>query len=173
MSSTKCRFQTQSLNSKSNLLLAIGRVSAGVSRIRWEMIQLDSLLLPSPCLYLKNKCFNKSFPSFGRRVHRGIPGEGLCHILFDGPSLPGQDSILAHAFFPQDGRVHFDEDETFKDVSGNGIRLLPVAVHEFGHALGLDHSQEESAIMYPFYHTVLTQDKSSTGRYRWYPEHIW
>ena len=59
--------------------------------------------------------------------------------------------MLAHAYDPQDGRVHFDEDETFSGSTAQGTSLLWVAVHEFGHALGLDHSNVQSAIMYPFY----------------------
>ena len=59
--------------------------------------------------------------------------------------------MLAHAFDPEDGRVHFDEDQTFTDSTAQGISLLLIAVHEFGHTLGLDHSSVQSAIMYPSY----------------------
>ena len=58
---------------------------------------------------------------------------------------------MAHAYFPQDGRAHFDEDETFTHGTPDGINLLWVAVHEFGHALGLRHSSTYGAIMYPYY----------------------
>ena len=32
-----------------------------------------------------------------------------------------------------------------------GINLLYVALHEFGHSLGLEHSTLEAAVMTPFY----------------------
>ena len=58
---------------------------------------------------------------------------------------------MAHAFFPEDGRAHFDEDETFTHGTYSGTNLLWVAVHEFGHILGLDHTDIEGSVMYPHY----------------------
>ena len=61
--------------------------------------------------------------------------------------------ILAHAFQPEYGVVHFDNDETW--VLGDGkydhINILQVMTHEFGHALGMGHSPKNAAVMAPFY----------------------
>ena len=55
----------------------------------------------------------------------------------DGFSFDGSGGALAHAFRPENGDTHFDDDETFTDGGSRGISLLWVAVHEFGHALGI------------------------------------
>jgi len=83
--------------------------------------------------------------SFGRTTHGGS-SERTCAYPFD-----GKGKVLAHAFFPSDGRAHFDEDETFTDGTYSGTNLLWVATHEFGHSLGIHHSDVENAVMYPYY----------------------
>lgn len=77
---------------------------------------------------------------------------------FDGGGANGWN-ILAHAFFPASdtlptdpirGDTHFDEAETWtiSVPPGTGsIDLTTVAVHEFGHALGLKHSPVTGAVM--------------------------
>ena len=84
--------------------------------------------------------------SFGSRSHGGTSGERRCGNPFD-----GRGKVLAHAYFPSDGRAHFDEDESFTDGTSSGTNLLWVATHEFGHSLGLKHSKVRGAIMYPYY----------------------
>lgn len=72
----------------------------------------------------------------------------------DGYPFDGKGSVLAHAFFPGDDRggdTHFDDDETWTLNSTEGVDLFMVAAHEFGHALGLAHSSNTEALMYPWY----------------------
>uniref|UniRef100_A0A8C1TWW6 Peptidase metallopeptidase domain-containing protein n=1 Tax=Cyprinus carpio TaxID=7962 RepID=A0A8C1TWW6_CYPCA len=79
----------------------------------------------------------------------------------DGSPFDGEGGILAHTFFPGPGiggDVHFDDEEAWT-TNTKGCNLLAVAVHEFRHALGLPHSSDPGAIMFPAYnfglHTVL------------------
>ncbi|XP_074072661.1 matrilysin [Macrotis lagotis] len=68
---------------------------------------------------------------------------------FDGPG-----GILAHAFAPGKdlgGDAHFDNDEQWSDGSKIGINFLFAATHELGHSLGLGHSSDPEAVMYPTY----------------------
>nr|O13065.1 RecName: Full=Matrix metalloproteinase-18; Short=MMP-18; AltName: Full=Collagenase-4; Short=xCol4; Flags: Precursor [Xenopus laevis]AAB53148.1 collagenase 4 precursor [Xenopus laevis] len=71
----------------------------------------------------------------------------------DNSPFDGSGGILAHAFQPGNGiggDAHFDEDETWTKTS-EIYNLFLVAAHEFGHSLGLSHSTDQGALMYPTY----------------------
>uniref|UniRef100_A0A6E8W3I3 ZnMc domain-containing protein n=1 Tax=Anopheles coluzzii TaxID=1518534 RepID=A0A6E8W3I3_ANOCL len=76
----------------------------------------------------------------------------------DGYNFDGPGKILAHAFYPGTGiggDAHFDADEKWllnEPLDAEGTRLFDVAVHEFGHSLGLGHSSQQDAIMFPWHH---------------------
>ena len=77
----------------------------------------------------------------------------------DSVDFDGVGQVLAHAFYPNatqnPGDIHFDDAESWTSTSSvssiNHKQLLPVAVHEIGHSLGLRHSQVSDAIMNAHY----------------------
>ncbi|MCF6254608.1 MAG: matrixin family metalloprotease [Thiomicrorhabdus sp.] len=85
-------------------------------------------------------------------------------IVLGGEFIDGVGSELAHAgigvndfsngtetiSYISSGFVHFDSDEPWS-LDGSERDLYSVALHEIGHALGLDHSDDSSALMYRLY----------------------
>ncbi|KAI3504254.1 hypothetical protein L1887_32801 [Cichorium endivia] len=88
------------------------------------------------------------------KVQRGSHGDGN---PFDGPG-----GVLAHAFAPTDGRLHYDADDRWAvGAVRNAYDVETLALHEIGHLLGLGHSQFQNAIMWPTFRSGVTKGLNS------------
>ncbi|KAK2490306.1 hypothetical protein MC885_010182 [Smutsia gigantea] len=92
--------------------------------------------------------FTKVFEGQADIMVSFVRGDHRDNSPFDGPG-----GNLAHAFQPGPGiggDAHFDEDERWTN-SFLEYNLYQVAAHELGHSLGLSHSTDIGALMYPNY----------------------
>ncbi|KAG6720806.1 hypothetical protein I3842_03G079700 [Carya illinoinensis] len=84
--------------------------------------------------------------------HRGDHGDGT---PFDGPG-----GVLAHAYSPTIGQLHYDADEKWSlspKLTINQTDIVWVAMHEIGHLLGLNHTQVQNAIMFAYVKNGVTR----------------
>lgn len=91
-----------------------------------------------------------------------VQGQGDINVQF--ASIDGQYSILGETCPPYNpcdsGSVVLDSDETWALTQPQGygdVSLLGVATHEFGHAIGLLHTDDSNALMYPEYSPYVLQ----------------
>jgi len=86
--------------------------------------------------------------------------------LIHGDDFPFEDDgpIIGHAYFPgspEPGDIHLNNSKSWALMpAAEQIDMYTVALHEIGHALGLEHSLNPDAIMAPVYvadgHTNIT-----------------
>ncbi|CAL1527311.1 unnamed protein product [Lymnaea stagnalis] len=130
---------------KQNLTFKISEYPRGVSRDKAEKEVYDALRIwgeVTPLNFILRPYDEKVDidVKFARRHHG------------DGNPFDGRGQTLAHAYFPQyGGDAHFDDDEDWTVDLSSGINMFQVAAHEFGHSLGLSHSDVSSSLMAPFY----------------------
>ena len=84
--------------------------------------------------------------------YTGDHGDGAANV-FDGFGGPGP---VAHCNYPPPaggsayvtaGHAHYDDGEPW-NVDGSQYDLMAAAAHEYGHGLGLNHSEYQDAVMY-------------------------
>lgn len=74
----------------------------------------------------------------------------------DGTPFDGFGGIVAHSFYPEPispetlaGDLHLDGAENWGVTPGVGLNVFSVLLHELGHCLGLNHSEDPRAVMFP------------------------
>jgi len=82
----------------------------------------------------------------------GVRGD----IRLSGHPIDGNNGVLAYAYFPDNGDVVIDTNDTyFNTISNDAIRLRNILEHEIGHSLGLAHvcPINQTKLMEPFVNT--------------------
>lgn len=88
-------------------------------------------------------------------LYQNTNGQCSASGAFDGN--PSGRNLFAHCYFPGSGSIsgdaHFDDGDLWQDKPSTfgAVSLLSVAIHEFGHGLGIDHSEAREAMMYANY----------------------
>ncbi|PSN48124.1 hypothetical protein C0J52_05812 [Blattella germanica] len=132
---------------------------------RWRVKELTYRISKYPKNLDKNKAeseIDKAFEVWSQvsslKFTKKTSGQVHIDIRFekgehgDGDPFDGPGGTLAHAYFPlYGGDAHFDDTESWSVGTYRGTNLFQVAAHEFGHSLGLSHSDVKTALMAPFY----------------------
>ncbi|XP_072259145.1 neutrophil collagenase-like isoform X2 [Pyxicephalus adspersus] len=150
----------------------VAEVRAVPGRPRWRQSSLTYRILnytPDLPMDVVDDSIKRAFEAWSQvtplSFTKVITGQADILIQFsrsshnDQSPFDGRNGVLAHAYFPGlgiGGDAHFDEDETWTNNRA-AFNLFLVAAHEFGHSLGLEHSNNPSALMFPNYRYVNTE----------------
>jgi uncharacterized repeat protein (TIGR01451 family) len=83
----------------------------------------------------------------------GVRGD----IRISGHAIDGNSGVLAYAYYPDNGDVVIDTNDSYiATITNNSIRLRNIMEHEIGHSLGLDHvcPINQTKLMEPFISTA-------------------
>ncbi|KAK8486900.1 hypothetical protein V6N13_002907 [Hibiscus sabdariffa] len=112
---------------------------------------MPSGLNPEDVTSVMDAAFQKwqdAVPEFA--FQRVYPGENA-DIKISFTTL--SNDLYGYGYYPPDGRLHLDIDHSYWSTKSypaqNENDLLSCAMHEIGHTLGLHHTNDQSAVMYP------------------------
>lgn len=82
------------------------------------------------------------------------PAGSMANIISKAGRIDGSSGTLAYSYLPGTPSPPTDQlSQMYDDAEGWTKRwLLEVVIHEIGHAIGLSHSPDRAAIMYPYAH---------------------
>lgn len=109
----------------------------------------------------QDEVFQESFDAWSRHANVKVTrtkNTRTADIVVERKNLDGPGNVLGQAGLPQ-GKNHTRQLPLQLDDADFGtgrISLLAVMTHEVGHNLGLDHSDQRSALMFPTYNPRIT-----------------
>jgi len=99
------------------------------------------------------KAFDMWAEVSGMNFQKSTSGSADIEIKFE--YIDGRNGVLARAYFPGQGKISgdafFDTQELWSVTPGVGTQFLNVLTHEFGHSLGLKHTNVRGSVMWAYY----------------------